>query len=77
MTQMTMMSAFDTVRADLTALRTDNEAFRSDIEQRFTRFEAEIDRKPTIPTILLTTIVTMALTTSIIMGIVAVLMVGH
>ena len=75
MTQMTMMSAFDTVRADLTALRTDNEAFRSDIE-RITSLEAEIDKKPTIPTILLTTIVTMALTTSIIMGIVAVLMVG-
>jgi hypothetical protein len=70
-----MMSAFDTVRADLTALRTDNEAFRSDFEERFTRLEAEIDKKPNILTILLATIVTMALTTGII-GIVAVLMVG-
>jgi hypothetical protein len=69
------MSVVDTMRADLTAVRTDNEAVRSDIEQRLTRLEAEIDKKPNITTTLLAMLITMALTTGII-GIVAVLMVG-
>jgi hypothetical protein len=70
-----MMSVVDTVRADLTALRTDNEEFHSDIKQHFTRLEAEIDKKPNITTILLAMLITIALITGII-GIVAVLMVG-
>ncbi|HKA72699.1 MAG TPA: hypothetical protein VKE26_12880 [Xanthobacteraceae bacterium] len=58
------MSEFDTLRADLAALRADIDAriagLRGDMDVRFARLEAKIDEKPSTATIYQASLTTFA-----------------
>jgi hypothetical protein len=57
-------SEFDTLRADLAALRADLDmrlaALRADMDVRFTRLEAKIDEKPSTATVYQASLTTFA-----------------
>jgi hypothetical protein len=66
------MSEFDTLRADLAALRADIDAriagLRGDMDVRFARLEAKIDEKPSTATIYQASLTTFAGMLAVMVG---------